>query len=477
MSDTLLISWWESKLARRLELLVGALAMVIVCRVAFDENISWLAWACGGAVAVLACVTRWPYGALFVLIGASAMPRVAVELFGWNARPEHFAAAIVALCVGIWLIYGKRAGRLEKLDYWIAAYVAINYISSAFGSSEPSTTLRWALQNNLAVLPYFLIRVLVQDLKTLRSAVRILIGVGVAEATYGIACYASHRAFGTAGGVEIAAYLGTIAPPYGTMYEPNLFGAYTAACAVLVLPLYFGESRHRFATLIAFLVVSLATVLSFSRAALFALIVVSCLVLWFAGRPETKRRSKVAILILAFGLALTIATTAVGGVLRERITNLFSEGLTEQTALGRFLVFQEALQDVPRHALLGTGTASFNLSFDWARYIPDWSSDKTWIGNAPLRILHDVGLIGLTAFLGFLITLCMRIRRSLRGANGQVPMLLGLSAGCLLYAISFQLTDGTILAFFWVQLGFLGTAAILIDNRTFGDGMTKPEVN
>jgi hypothetical protein len=42
-------------------------------------------------------------------------------------------------------------------------------------------------------------------------------------------------------------------------------------------------------------------------------------------------------------------------------------------------------------------------------------------------------------------------------------MLLGLSAGCLLYAIFFQLTDGTILAF-WVQLGFLGTAAILIDN-------------
>jgi hypothetical protein len=106
MSDTLLAPWWESKAFRRLELLVGVLAMIVVCRVAFDESLAWLAWAFGGAVAILLCVTRWPYGALLFLIGASAMPRAAVELFGWNARPEHFAASIVALCIGIWLISG-----------------------------------------------------------------------------------------------------------------------------------------------------------------------------------------------------------------------------------------------------------------------------------------------------------------------------------------------------------------------------------
>ncbi len=466
MSDTLLVPWWESRAFRRLELLVGVLAMILVCRVAFDESLSWLVWGFGGAVAILLCVTRWPYGALLFLIGASAMPRVAVELFGWNARPEHFAAAIVALCVGIWLMYGEHTGRLEKLDYWVAAYVAINYISSAFGSSEPSTTLRWALQNNLAVLPYFLVRVLVQDLRTLANAVRLFVSVGIAEAIYGVVCYISHQAFGTTAGVEVGAYLGTVTPPYGSMYEPNLFGAYAAACAVLVLALYFGETRHRFAVLIALLIASLATVLSFSRGALFAFLVVVCLVLWSVRRPEAKRHSKVAILILALGLALTIAITPVGNVVRERLTNLFSEGLTEQTALGRFLVFQEALQDLPRHPLLGAGTASFNLSFDWARYIPAWTSDKTWIPNAPLRILHDTGLIGLAAFVGFLIALWSKIQRGLRGAHAQTPVLLGLSGGALVYAISFQLTDGTILAFFWVQLGLLASAAILSSDQT-----------
>ena len=42
-------------------------------------------------------------------------------------------------------------------------------------------------------------------------------------------------------------------------------------------------------------------------------------------------------------------------------------------------------------------------------------------------------------------------------------MLVALSAGALLYAISFQATDGTLSAFPWVHLGFLASAAILIN--------------
>jgi len=463
MAETASTTRWESNLARRLEVMAGAAAMVVVCRVAWEEDISWLAWALVAAAVLLIAATRWPYGALLVLIGASAMPRFAVELFGWKARPEHFAVTIVTLGVAIYLLFRKQTRQLDKLDYWVLAYVAINYISSAFGSSEPSTTLRWALQNNLAVLPYFLIRFLVQDLRTLGKAFRILLGVGIVEAAYGILCYASHHALGTTGGMEIGAYLFDVAAPYGSMYEPNLFGAYTGACAVLFLSLYLGEEQRRLRSLVGFLLASFATVLSFSRAALFALVVAICFILWKARQPQKGRRSKVAILVLAFVLALGVGTTAIGGVLHERITELLSQGLKEETVLGRFLVIQDALQEVPKHPLLGSGTASFNLSFDWARYIPEWTSDKTWIGNAPLRILHDTGLIGVTAFLGFLISLWTRIRQSLHRSNDQVPILLGLSAGALLYAISFQLTDGTILAFSWIHLGFLASAAILMN--------------
>jgi hypothetical protein len=43
-------------------------------------------------------------------------------------------------------------------------------------------------------------------------------------------------------------------------------------------------------------------------------------------------------------------------------------------------------------------------------------------------------------------------------------MLVGLSAGGLLYGISFQSTDGTILAFCWIHLGLLASAAVLVNS-------------
>jgi hypothetical protein len=466
MAETASTTWWESKLVRRLDVVAGVAAIVVVCRVAFAEDISWLAWALAGAPVVLLATTRWPFGAILLLVGASAMPRFFVEFLGWNARPEHFAGAIVALGVVVGLIRRKPTSQLDKLDYWVLAYVAINYISSAFGSSAPSTTLRWALQNNLAVLPYFLIRFLVPDRETLGKAFRILLGVGIVESVYGILCYASHNVLGTTGGVEVGAYLRDVAAPYGSMFEPNLFGAYTASCAVTFLSLYLHEGPHGFGSLVGFLIASLATTLSFSRAALFALVIAICWVFWRTRHLRHGRRNRLSVFVLGSGLIFLVAATAVGGVLQERASNLYYQGLLEGTTISRFIIIQQALQEVPQHPFLGSGTASFNLSFDWARYIPEWASDKTWIGNAPVRILHDTGLLGLTAVLGFVVSAWRKIRLGLRGENSPVPMLLGLSAGVLLYGVSFQSTDGTTLAFFWVQLGFLASAAILISDRS-----------
>ena len=461
MSDTFVSSRWESKWARRLEYAAAVAAMVVVCRVAFEEDVSWIAWLLAASAVVLLAVTRWPYGALLVLVGASAMPRIAVGIFGWNARPEHFAAAIVGLCVGVWLLSGKRETKFDKLDFYVLAYVVINYISSAFASSDPSNTLRWALQNNLAVLAYFLIRFLVVDQETLGKAFRILLGVGIAEVTYGLLCYVSHHLFGTTAGVEVGQYLGDVAASFGTMYEPNLFGAYSGCFAVLFLALYLSSGEHRSGYLVGFLLAALASASSFSRASLLAVIVSVGWVLWKTRHFRAKSPNRLFVFVLGLGLVLAVSLTAIGGVLRERISALYYQGLTEETAISRVLVIQQAIQELPNHLLLGKGTASFNLSFDWADYIPQWTSDKTWIGNAPLRILHDTGLIGLTAFLGFVISLWLKIRRSLRGSHGQVSTALGLSAGALVYAISFQSTDGTILAFFWVHMGFLASAAIL----------------
>ena len=468
MSDIILTSWWGSKLQRRLEVVAAVAVILFLCRVAPEEDLTWVGWVIVGAFVVLLTVTRWPYGALFVLVGMSAMPRFFVELFGWKARPEHFAVVIVSLAVCIWLLRSNRKIPLKLPDYWVLAYVAMNYVSSAFGSSSPSETLRWALLNNLAVLPYFLIRLLVRDAETFRKAFRILLVVGIAESAYGILCYVSHHAFGTATGIEIGQYLTDVAAPYGSLFEANLFGAYTGCIAVLALAIYL-ITEHRLGYLICFFVASLASVLSFSRAALVALVVAAAWVCWQARRAREEHRSRAATLVLAVGLILLIVVPAVGGVVQERFAGLFTQGrLGEESAIGRLIEAQEALQEFSEHRLIGTGTASLQLSFDWRKYVPDWTGDTSWVGNITVRILHDTGLLGMAAFLGFLGSLGWKIRLGLRGRSSQVGMLVALSAGALLFAISFQATDGTLSAFPWVHLGFLACAAILIKESNEG---------
>jgi hypothetical protein len=456
-------TWWESKRARRLDLVAAVAAIFVVTRVALEEDLSWVSWGFAGVTVVLLTLLRWPYGALFVVIGMSAMPRFFVEVFGWKARPEHFAVAFVSMAVCVCLLRHEQKMRLEKVDYWVLAYVAINYASSAFASTVPSATLRWALMNNLAVLPYFLIRFLARDLETLRKAFRILLVVGIVESAYGILCYASHHAFGTTTGMGIGQYLVDVAAPYGSLYEPNLFGAYTAFCAVLFLALYVVGEKHRRGFLICYLVVSLAATLSLSRAAIVALVVVSGWVFWKARQHRTTQRNSLTFLIPVFALILIMGVTVVGGVMRERFGDLFNQGLEEETAVTRYVVIVESLKDIPNRLLLGNGTASLQLSFEWSRYIPEWESERAWVANVIIRILHDTGLLGLSAFLAFAFSLWLKVKQALRQQNSQLSMLIGLSAGVLLYGITFQFTDGTTLAFCWVHLGFLASAAILMN--------------
>jgi O-antigen ligase len=461
MPETTLAAQSDSKFGRRLQWFIGAIAIVFLWRLALVEDLTWMGWGIACAIIVLLTVTRWPYGALVVLIGMSTMARFFVEISGWKARPEHFAVVVVFLAVCIWGLRSKQKLRLGAPDYWVLAYVAINYVSSTFGSSSRSDTLRWALLNSLAVLPYFLIRFLVRDAETLQKTFRILVTIGIMESVYGILCYASHHIFNTTAGVEVGQYLTDVAGLYGSLAEANLFGAYSGCVAVLALAMYLVGGR-RLGYLLCFFIGSIALVLSLSRAALVAAVLAAGWVCWWARRVRERQPRRTAALIAAVAVILSIVVPTTGDVLQERFADMFSEGrLGEQTTIGRLIEAHEALQEFSEHRLIGSGTASLQLYFDWSKYVPGMRDSVSWVGNITIRILHDTGLVGLAIVLGLLGSLWWKVRRVLRERSGAAPMLVALSAGMLLYAISFQATDGTLLAFPWIHLGFLSSAALL----------------
>jgi len=461
MTDVALTSWSNFKLPRQLEIAAIVLLTLLLCWMALEEDLTWMGWGIACALIVLLTVTRWPYGALVVLIAMSTMARFFVEISRWKARPEHFAVVIVSLAACIWGLRSKQKLRLDMPDYWVLAYVAINYVSSTFGSSSRSDTLRWALLNSLAVLPYFLIRFLVRDAETLQKAFRILVTIGIMESVYGILCYVSHHTFNTTVGVEVGQYMTDVAGLYGSLAEANLFGAYTGCVAVLALAMYLVGGR-RLGYLLCFFVGSIALVLSLSRAALVAAVLAAGWVCWWARQVRERQPRRTAALIAAVAVILGIVVPTTGDVLQERFADMFSEGrLGEQTTIGRLIEAHEALQEFSEHRLIGSGTASLQLYFDWSMYVPGMRDSVSWVGNITIRILHDTGLVGLAIALGLLGSLWWKVRRVLRERSSAAPVLVALSAGMLLYAISFQATDGTLLAFPWIHLGFLSSAALL----------------
>jgi len=426
-----------------------------------------------GAVALGLLVSRsWPLGALSVLMVGGATPRFAASLFGLHVRPEHVAIAGVLCAVAVRFAMSRTAAHLGWLaaDYALAAYLALNFVSSAFCSLEPWMTLRWATMNAIVIIAYFLIRLLVTGGPILHRAFDFLLWAGALEAAYGVICFLSNRAFGTEFGIATGQY-GLIPGTHGTQYEANLFGSYTASCAVMFLAVLLAgrESRRGAWTLVGLVLCAAGTLVSLSRTALAGMCVVMLLVFVFALRKGRVTVRRLALVICSFGMLLLAVSPFIGSLLEDRFSTIdLSEISSDPTAWVRIVSLGAAIDDIQVHPLLGTGTDSLQLTFNMRDYIghPSEMDDLAgWVSNAPVRILHDTGVAGLVSFLAFLTMVAVATVRALRLADGHTrTVVAALAAGLLVYAITFQTTEATLLAFPWVQAGLLAAALGILRN-------------
>jgi O-antigen ligase len=460
-------------------------AMALSKRAVFAGEAILLAWLLGTedlrvfglaalgmlAVVVMAAITSisWPLGALLVLTAASAMPRLAATVIGLHLRPEHVAIGFVALALAGQALKHRKFPtlHLRNFDYFLLAFVGMNFFTSAVTSPQPHLTLRWAAMNAIAIGPYFLVGWMVTDESKLHRAFHFLLWVGAVESAFGVLCFLSNRLFQTTVGVEAAQY-GAISGIYGTQYEANLFGSYSACCAIMFLTCFMlGEKSRRAGYGLGFAITICGAFISLARSVLLALPVAALFVIWAALRRRQFQMRRLLPLAVGFAVVLLAISPLVLGLVRERFSTIdVAELGSDPTSLVRIVQMAVAAEDVQAHPILGTGTASFQLFFDWDDYMPgmqDESDVAGWVGNTPLRILHDTGIVGLGIFLVFLGVLARAVRKAVRKADYHTrTVLIALSAGLLLYAITFQATEATILAFTWVHLGMLAAAVRLV---------------
>ncbi len=386
------------------------------------------------------------------------MPRLSVEIGGWNARPEHCAAFLVLVAFLFrWMFNKSPRISLTLPDFVVAAYVLWNYVSSVWMSPDPKLTVRWALLNNLVILPYFLIRFLVTDERTLRWAFKAFLGIGIAECIFAVVVFVARQFFAVPFGAETDQYAEGLGGVYGTQYEPNLLGSYAGCLAVILLVLYFA-SRRKPRWLVFGTIISLGALLvSLSRAAFIAFAFVSVILLLIGIRAGLIKVRK--ILPLGLILALFVAPFAVTGGkdLLSRFVLLSAEGVeNDSQSVGRLVALGAAFEDITRHPLAGNGTASFQLLAD-AKQLPILG-DRPWVGNTPVRVLHDTGVVGLLLMAALVAVIGRNVWKTLAGQRQTRDIVGALAAGCLVYAITFMATEGTMLSFFWVHIGLLASA-------------------
>jgi len=426
---------------------MGITALAVIAAIIVPVALFWLG--------------KSPQVAIAALLVASAVPRIFIDIGGLKARPEHIIGGLM-ICT-IPFVWRKREQPVPWIlpDYFLVGYILLNFFSSAFASVAPGQTIKWALQQVLAILPYFWLRVLITDRASFRWAFRALLWVGTATCIYAILAFYSYMLFHSTFGVEVEQYGmegGSIAATYGLQFEANILGAYGAALFAMMLVMYLHVRRRAY--LIGGIFCGMVTMaVSLSRATLAAAFLALIVTGFVAWRRRLLDR-KVVLNVAAAGL---VALLLVGPFVLTHYTERFSTvDISDPTAdpntLTRAVQTISAVDEVTKHPIFGGGTSSFQLAFNWEDFGAGWQ-DQGWIGNTELRVLHDTGIVGLLVFLAFLAVL---VRRSLKVLKREFSVeLLALLLSGVVYSITFQATEGTLLAFPWVQLGLIGCAVTL----------------
>jgi hypothetical protein len=390
-----------------------------------------------------------PMLAITVLLVAVAMPRMYVELSGMKARPEHIICGMLLFALPYWFKKKKHQFVWMTADYLLLAYLAVHFFSSTFTSIQPGQTIKWCVQQAIVVLPYLFLRLLVTDRSSFQRIFRIALIVGAAEAAFAILCFYSNLLFDTEVGMEIGQY-GPIPGTYGTQLEANILGSYSGAASVMFLTMYLRQRRRIF--LFGFALTFAGMAISLSRGALLAT-TVAMGVICLRGL-QLRLFNRQVLVRIAFVMLLVGVTVAPAlyGLWSERLSSVDVTDISaDDDTRVRVLTAGLALDGIFDHPIVGNGTSSYQLQFSAADI--GAGDEAGWIGNTELRVLYDTGVLGLFFFTGFLVYLVLGVKRLLK--REPVPELEALTIAGLLYCVSFQFTEGTLLAFCWVHLGLL----------------------
>jgi hypothetical protein len=379
---------------------------------------------------------------LWLLVGSTFITLYRIDVAGANLRLEHFV--LVACLVALVLEGGVRAlidVAGDRTMLLFGAFILWSASVAMVQAPEPGDSLMivaWL------ALDWLMLAVLVSSFDDAKEVAGVgATWAGIAGAV-GVGVWILAFGLGSSFGVtQTSDALSGARSAYGLSFEPNLLGATMAMWAVVVFTGCTRLSKRARTAVVA--IASAAIVLSFTRAAGIGLL--AGLLVWaLAGGSRALRKSATLLASIA-AVMFVLATFA--PQLAEPVTVRASQAFDFDSGTGKIRVqlWEAALDDLKGYDLaFGLGADTFgHRHFD-----PTVPGQPAYLGNLPLQVLYETGIVGVVLLGATVISLFTR--RRLRDGRA-----LGLLA---VYLICASATSP-----FWYGTTWVLVAIAMIDRR------------
>ena len=402
--------------------------------------------------------------AIIILIVASLLSRVNVDIGGLTARPEHILGpAIFAVVVGLRFAVFRRPLWLNRYVVLTLGWLALNFASSILRAPSPAESLVHCVRLSILVIIFLT----VAHLPTSKGErwvqlFRIWVILGLVELAYGIVTWlvaisTNRFLFGVQVEPELSAF--SIA---GTLLERNLYGSLAATLLIALLYILWRQYRLRRQIifrldflLLAIMLSLFALFISFTRAGWIAAGIGGGIAFILAGQYFIERVNRAAALLMfavpagAIALFLLILLLPDSN-LAIRLSS-FTDLDNDFTWSTRLQDASNAITDWQASPIIGNGTGSF------AQIHGIRAGTEAWISNMILHTMVDVGTIGLLFQLALIYYLFRDTIHATRRAQSESfrVTLASLALGLIVILVSYQITSGVWLALFWVHIGLM----------------------
>lgn len=464
--------------------LIGVAAGILVVRL--NQPVYFILGVITVAASALAAFSA-EFGVLvLVFMSYTRLSDIVIEYYH---APSIAKAYIAVLALGIfirWLIFKERPRGWIVPTILLAVYGLIGFASILY-SPVPDLVLVKASEyvKNAAIT--VLVIILLQDARSFRHVIWILIGVGIFLGTISVFQYFTHtftRSYGGFGQSSLEQIVGTV-DDYrigGPIGDPNFF----AQIMVVLVPISLERVLHeklillRALALWALGVSFLCVIFSYSRGGLLALVV--CLAVWFVINPPRGIQMPLFILGGVLVLAYAIPPGYYDRVLA--LGQIFQSQGTLRTAdpslQGRASENLAAWDMLSTHPIFGVGWNSYAYLF------PFYSKDIGLANVATQREAHDLylevaaetGVVGLVAFgliLFSSLRVVVRARRQFIQAKmtDYAGMTTAFGVGFVGYLVAAIFIHGAFLRYFHVLLG-IAWALYLVAQHTLAERSMPP---